>query len=602
MSRYFRRFQIAGLIRGIGVVLGGIFAFLDSYAWVPTRMPDGQAVSWMRASPSAVFKMDFVGNPTNRSGLSGDAFRTAVVRGLQRWEKAAGGAMDFDYWQGTDSAVYDTDVDYDGISSIHFASAAPRDSVLPANVLGMTQVWYNTDTGEILETDIVLNDLQAAFTTDPTDTTGYGNGRPSTIYEGTQLVYIENVLTHELGHALGLSHSGGLQSTMLFVESPEQAHLSCDEQIAIRALYPTASDSKKRGELAGTVAGPDGRGVFGAQVTAISKVRGVSMASVLTGPDGTFELGALEPGDYFILAEPFFGGAAALTDFYGTMDTQVCSGGQSDFVRTGLMANGTSHDLQSIKVRAGKTASVGVLTVACMAMSKADKNSAGVIDPAGDSADDGFGTMDRLAWGEERVYSVGLPGTDGALRVHALAYSLYSPVKPVLALLDSSGNEVKDSGVQVKNPVYSGDSGYQNFDGELFAVGLDPTTAYYVRVRGSYVDSFKVPGGPDAVDSSPFFVLSVSKGSTSPALASELTDDARCSMSDSFARYSSPKSSPQRESTSQSTGGCSPAAHASEGRAKAQTPSMPEFLSGYLPLLVAVVLGRNFRRRKVAGA
>ena len=602
MSRYFRRFQIAELIRGIGIITGGVLAFSHSYAWVPTRMSDGQKVFWKRSSTSSAFKMEFVGNPTNRSGLSADAFKSAVVRGLQRWEKAAGGAMDFDYWQGTDSSTYDTDSDYDGISSIHFASAAPRDSVLPANVLGMTQVWYNTDTGEIIETDIVLNDLQATFTTDPTDTTGYGNGRPSTIYEGTQMVYIENVLTHELGHALGLSHSGGLQSTMLFVESPEQAHLSCDEQIAIRDLYPASGDSKKRGELTGTIAGPDGQGIFGAQVTAVSKARGVSMASVLTGPDGKFEFGALEPGDYFILAEPFFGGASALTDYYGTMNTQVCSGGKSDFVRTGLMEDGASHDLRSVEVRAGKTASIGALTVACVSMSKADKSSAGIIDPAGDVVSDGFGYMDRLAWGEERIYSVGLPGADGAIRIHALGYSLYSPVKPVLALLDSNGNEIKDSSVQVQNPVYSGDSGYQNFDGELLATGLDPARSYFVRVRGSYVDSFKVPGGPDAVDSAPFFVLSVSKGSSGPVLASELTDDARCSMSDSFARYSSPKSQPQRESTSKSSGGCAPDAQASDRRTRGAAASLLDLLSGYLPLILAVVLGRGLGRRGVRRA
>jgi hypothetical protein len=317
MSRYFRRFQSYPLT--ITVSLAAAFGLLvagRSYAWVPTRTSEGDRVFWKRPSTSSSFKVDFAGNPTNRSGLSADDIKSAVVRGLQRWEKASGGAMDFDYWQGTDSSLYETDSDYDGISSIHFASAAPRDSVLPANVLGMTQVWFNTDTGEILETDIVLNDLQAQFTTDPTDTTGYGNGRPSTIYEGTQLVYIENVLTHEFGHALGLSHSGGLQATMLFVESPEQAHLSCDEQVAIRSLYPLSADSRKRGGISGRVISPDGSGVFGAQVSAVSRLRGVAVASVVTDRDGEYEFSALEPGDYFLISEPFFGGSSALTSYY----------------------------------------------------------------------------------------------------------------------------------------------------------------------------------------------------------------------------------------------------------------------------------------------
>lgn len=592
MSRYFRRFRSHSL--AVAVSAAATFGLLvagQSYAWVPTRTSDGDRVFWKRPSNSSSFKLDFAGNPTNRSGLSANDIKSAVVRGLQRWEKASGGAMDFDYWQGTDSSLYETDSDYDGISSIHFASAASRDAVLPANVLGMTQVWYNTDTGEILETDIVLNDLQAQFTTDPTDTTGYGNGRPSTIYEGTQLVYIENVLTHELGHALGLSHSGGLQATMLFVESPEQAHLSCDEQVAIRSLYPMASDSKKRGGITGRMISPDGAGVFGAQVSAISRLRGVAVASVVTDRDGDYEFSALEPGDYFLVAEPFFGGSSALTSYYDSMDTAVCSNGTLDFNRSAYLADGSGHELANFEVRAGKTTAAGALQVSCSSLAKAEKNADNEIETSASPSADGFGYIDRLSWGEERKYLVGLPGSDGVLRVHALGYSLYSPVKPQLALLDDAGNAVTGGGIATSNPVYSGDSGYQNFDAEIRATGLDPNRNYYVRVRGSYVDSFKVPGGPEAVDTSPFFVLAVTKGNSSPALVNELADDARCSMNESFARYSSPKSKPTRESTESSSVGCAPAANATGAKVRPATgaKAVLDLIAGYLPIVLAAL-------------
>src|SRR5205085_9974288 len=129
-----------------------------------------------------------------------------------------------------------------------------------------------TTTGRILETDIVLNDLNFRFSTDPRDTSGYGSGGPPGRRGGMSKVFIENVLTHELGHALGLSHSGGLQSTMLFMESPEQAHLGCDEAVAVHALY--GGYDSKRGSLTGSVTSISGNPVFGAHVLAISRRRG----------------------------------------------------------------------------------------------------------------------------------------------------------------------------------------------------------------------------------------------------------------------------------------------------------------------------------------
>ncbi len=609
LSKSFRSSSLGGAGVFVLSILFGSMAhslfYQSAFAWVSTRTSDGLPVVWDRSSTASSFRMELVGNSKNRSGLSSTDVQAAVVRGLQRWERASGGVLDFDYWQGTDGEAYDTDSDFDGISSIHFASAAPRDSVLPANVLGMTQVWFDTRTGEILETDIVLNDLQASFTTDATDTTGYGNGRPSTIYSGTQLVYIENVLTHELGHALGLSHSGGLQSTMLFLESPEQAKLGCDDQLAIRALYPLSSDAKKRGSLSGTVVGPNGKAIFGAQVTAVSSQRGVALASVLTGKEGEFRFDALEPGSYFLVIEPFLGGAEALPEFYSEVNSKVCSAGRTDFVRTAAMEPGSEHDLQLISVSAGKKTRVGTLEVGCEERAEATRSSGGVVHPSGADLVAGFGFLDRLDWGDERIYRVGMPGADGAIRVHALGYSLFSPVKPILALLDSSGNVVQGAGVSIRNPVYSGDSGYENFDGELRASGLNPGAQYFVRVRGSYVDSFKVPGGPDAIDAEPFFVLSVTRTLKAPALSAELTDDARCSMTEGFARYASPKSKPQRRSTEASAGGgCAPAAQASRGgqRGTAQrstADSVFAALGSFMPLAFALVGLRISRGRRL---
>ena len=92
-----------------------------------------------------------------------------------------------------------------------------------------------TKTGEILETDILLNDRDFQFTLNPQDTSGYGSAAGASVYasSGKPKVFLENVITHELGHTFGFSHSNALQSSMLYMEAPDQAYLSCDDQTGV---------------------------------------------------------------------------------------------------------------------------------------------------------------------------------------------------------------------------------------------------------------------------------------------------------------------------------------------------------------------------------
>src|SRR3990167_4503245 len=120
-------------------------------AYTPTLTSEGNAVRW-----EGDRKINFAGIPTNSSGISDSSFYRAVVRGLQRWENASGGAVTFDYWQGGDPAAFEANSEYNGLSSIYFASASGE--AMDDSVIGLTQVWYDTASGEIFETDISLND------------------------------------------------------------------------------------------------------------------------------------------------------------------------------------------------------------------------------------------------------------------------------------------------------------------------------------------------------------------------------------------------------------------------------------------------------------
>ena len=544
------------------VVAMAVLVFLaatdrSAQAYVVTVTTENHAVHW-----DGPVQFNLTGNPVNRSGLSAKDFFKAVTHGLDRWKQAAAGSINFDYWQGTDNTQYPANSEYNGTSSVYFASHAGGTDAIAPNVLGLTQVWYNTDTGKILEADIVLNDLDFVFTTNPRDTSGSGSSiRARSGTMGGRGVFIENVLTHELGHAFGLSHSGALQSTMLFMEAPEQARLSCDDAVGIHALYPT-SDAGARGALTGQILGPDARPLVGAQVQAISRRRGVMLASGLTDLNGRYAISALEPGEYYLMAEPYFAGPSALPDFYSAMNARVC--GAQLFARTVLTAHAGGNLPRATSVIAGRSVQAPPLTVLCTgsgspAAISSLVSTADVLDPPvifdGGTTDgvsaaaSGFGVTDKFPFAGSAHYQ--LHGLAGHLEIHALGYSLYSPIQLSLTLLGADGRAVV---AQSASPVFSASSGYQNYDGSLTVNDL-PAGDYTLAVTGIRLGEEAYPAGNLALDTAAYFLITGSVNEAAPALGPTLATNARCETVENFADYQSPPGIPPKAALQNGSGG-----------------------------------------------
>lgn len=103
----------------------------------------------------------------------------------------------------------------------------------PTNAYAITTVWHNTDTGEILDADMLLNDQQRPYRVCPT------GGCP--LVGGYRAVDVVNVITHEAGHFLGLAHSADTSSTMYY-EAPRgemtKRTLEADDVAGLCAAYP----------------------------------------------------------------------------------------------------------------------------------------------------------------------------------------------------------------------------------------------------------------------------------------------------------------------------------------------------------------------------
>lgn len=522
------------------------------YAYTFAVTKKGLRVFW-----KAPVHLELIGNIKNSSGLSGEDIFATVTHGLQRWKQASGQAssttLGFEYWQGADDAIYPPNSDYNGVSSIYFSSAAKGDPHLSSDTIGMTQLWYSTDTGEMIESDIVLNDRDFTFTTNPKDTSGYGSGLQSYSFgnsgnSGTSgisiktPVFIDNVVTHELGHAFGLAHSVSLQSTMLYLETPEQAHLACDDEVAINALYPGV-DADLRGSIRGSVVRDSGETVFGAQVVAISRRRGAVLATALTDSSGNFKIAALESGDYELIVEPFLAGVDVLPGYYaGATD---CPGGKH-FARTFLSDKQLSLTVKSlvpVSVASAQETVLPSLVVSCikrpLELTTNESESPTVVFD-GQAGQAGFGVVDEGDLGEktERYYK--LNSVQGTLEVHALGFSLFSPVRSVVSLVDSKGVLVS---AQYDDKVYTGDSGFVNYDSMLLATGL-PEDIYYLKINNSILDYSVYPTGNELLGHKPFVVLVGSVNEGNLPLAEQLPANARCRFKENYSAYVSRSQNP----------------------------------------------------------
>lgn len=193
----------------------------------------------------------------------------------------------------------------DGQNSICFAQ---NDMAFTPGVLAFTRIIVadrigqtlgavtSTEIGQILDADVFFNpsDSRITFAT------------PAALVSQLAAYDLESLLTHELGHFFGFSHSAVWRAMMYpFAPAPgtfagdrptEQApdaSLADDDRVGLRVLYPDLMDSVNVGRISGRVLpanplslplAPAGvGGLFGAHVVALDATTGAVVAGVLAG-------------------------------------------------------------------------------------------------------------------------------------------------------------------------------------------------------------------------------------------------------------------------------------------------------------------------------
>jgi hypothetical protein len=202
-------------------------------------------------------------------------------------------------------------------------------TLLPASITPPARV--ATQLCQILDADIYFdpNNSQITFAT------------PAALPASRNSYDLQSVLTHELGHFLGFSHSA-VWSAMMYPYAPAPgtfngtrptqlqpgAPLGDDDRTGLRILYPDPADVANVGIISGRIlpanplslplSPPGVTGIFGAHVVAVDQSSGAVIAATIAGwscaslgPaqfDGTYQLDHLPINhSYTVYAEPLDG-------------------------------------------------------------------------------------------------------------------------------------------------------------------------------------------------------------------------------------------------------------------------------------------------------
>ncbi|MCB9595920.1 MAG: matrixin family metalloprotease [Sandaracinaceae bacterium] len=167
----------------------------------PTTDPPEQYLEWRRPCTGIALS---VSSPS--ADLTDEEVLGVLSRSIATWNAVTcdGTPIGYDLILMEERTTCDGPLYRDGggnVNSVEFIYDW-AEHMYDANAFAVTTVWHRRSTGEILDADMDLNERRGP----------YGICPP----EGcdTRIVDLENVVTHEMGHYLGLAHSQERDATM----------------------------------------------------------------------------------------------------------------------------------------------------------------------------------------------------------------------------------------------------------------------------------------------------------------------------------------------------------------------------------------------------
>lgn len=295
-----------------------LFFLQSAFAHQSALTGSGEKARWPMTTVPLVIS-------ANSSDLTSTQIRNIINNSLKEWNSAS----NFKIVSGT------------GVNSISFKEDF---SEYGSGVVGVTEVTYNSG-GVIQKADIFLNDKY--------------NFKSTPGYYYNKDAYLGDVVTHELGHFSGLSHSEVLDSSMFYSSFVGQATLSYDDKSGIRTKYASGY-----GSISGTVMGGSHIPVLGVHVQAISRRTGQAVGAV-TDENGKFFIGGLDINDSFYIYSSPLKNPETLPKYFANTQSEFCPGTFTGgfFQACGKESNGSPNVLNLTSAHPHQD--VGIVTINC---------------------------------------------------------------------------------------------------------------------------------------------------------------------------------------------------------------------------------------------
>jgi len=252
-------------------------------AHVRLHVPQTGTELWW-ANPTDI---GFVISSIGSDDVGDDSEEVAIRNALEEWNGVDGSSARF---VEDASPAEQARTDWSS-ASIHLAlfDEDNSSSFFPpgSGIVAITPVWFSVASGQITDADVLFNGSQFEFTT------AGESGR----YD------VQDVATHELGHFLGLDHSGWAGASMYpYVSTAVIAHrsVSADDAHGVREVYPAGSFATLEGTVLRLA---DSSAVAGAHVVACD-ADGRTAGATLSEDDGDFRIVGLDGGTYTVYASP----------------------------------------------------------------------------------------------------------------------------------------------------------------------------------------------------------------------------------------------------------------------------------------------------------
>ncbi len=311
------------------LILSFLFINTSSLAYVLERTNSGGKVLWMGAQPV----IDIYVNPSNAQGFNETTVQNVIANSVAEWNSASGMTLRKNSTIGKNQEF---------LNEIFFSNDPTFFN--GEFVVGVTLKKFDKNDGVIVESDIVVRDSGLSLTSTATN-------------------YLGNIITHELGHLIGIVHSQVNGSTMFYSLFRGQSQLALDDKSAAVDIYPPSNSTMKK--ISGKVIGGASLiGVFGAHVDAISLATGKVAASGVSDIDGTFSISGLSANDkYYLYIKPQINKEPS--KYYQNVKTNFCDGGTT-FRGSFFQVCGGSNIGYPTAIEIGtQNVDVGKITIGC---------------------------------------------------------------------------------------------------------------------------------------------------------------------------------------------------------------------------------------------